>query len=117
VWPRVTKQTIDYGVMEQADRVAVIPVDINWTDVGSWGSLWSLLPADRGGNITVGPHLAINTHDTLAFGGKRLIATIGVEGLVIVDTDDAVLVCSREQEQVVRELVDQLRSEGLTQWL
>jgi mannose-1-phosphate guanylyltransferase len=85
--------------------------------VGSWGSLWSLLRADREGNIVVGPHIGINTHGTLAFGGKRLIATIGVEGLVIVDTDDAVLVCSREQEQAVRELVDQLRSDGLVQWL
>jgi mannose-1-phosphate guanylyltransferase len=117
VWPRVTKQTIDYGVMEQADRVAVIPVDIGWTDVGSWGSLWSLLPADRQGNIAVGPHIGINTHDTLAFGRERLIATIGVDGLVIVDTDDAVLVCSREQEQAVRELVAHLRSDGLAQWL
>ena len=117
VWPRVTKQTIDYGVMEQADRVAVMPVDIGWTDVGSWGSLWSLLPADRAGNIAVGPHIGIDTRDTLAFGGKRLIATIGVEDLVIVDTDDAVLVCSREQEQAVRELVDQLKRDGLTQWL
>jgi mannose-1-phosphate guanylyltransferase len=117
VWPRVTKQTIDYGVMEQADRVAVIPVDIGWTDVGSWGSLWSLRPADREGNIAVGSHIGIKTHDTLAFGGKRLIATIGVAGLVIVDTDDAVLVCSREHEQAVRELVDLLKSEGLHQWL
>jgi mannose-1-phosphate guanylyltransferase len=117
MWPRVTKQTIDYGVMEQAGRMAVLPVDIGWTDVGSWGSLWSLLPADRDGNIAVGAHVGINTHDTLTFSGRRLIATIGVQGMVIVDTDDVVLVCPREQEQAVRELVDQLRSAGLTQWL
>jgi mannose-1-phosphate guanylyltransferase len=117
VWPRVTKQTIDYGVMEQADRVAVIPVDIGWTDVGSWGSLWSVLPADRDGNITVGAHVAINTHDTLTFSGRRLIATIGVQNMVIVDTDDAVLVCPREQEQAVRDLVDQLKRENLQAWL
>jgi len=72
---------------------------------------------DRDGNIAVGPHIGINTHDTLAFGGKRLIATIGVAGLVIVDTDDAVLVCSREHEQAVRELVDLLKSKDLQQWL
>jgi mannose-1-phosphate guanylyltransferase len=117
VWPRVTKQTIDYGVMEQADRVAVLPVDIGWTDVGSWGSLWSLLPADRDGNIAVGAHVGINTHDTLTFSGRRLIATIGVQGMVIVDTDDAVLVCPREQEQAVRELVDQLKHKDLQAWL
>jgi mannose-1-phosphate guanylyltransferase len=117
VWPRVTRQTIDYGVMEQADRVAVIPVDIGWTDVGSWGSLWSLLTADQDGNIAVGTHVGINTHNTLTFGGRRLIATIGVRDMVIVDTDDAVLVCPRDQEQTVRDLVDQLKREDLQAWL
>jgi mannose-1-phosphate guanylyltransferase len=117
VWPRVTKQTIDYGVMEQADRVAVIPVDIGWTDVGSWGSLWSLLTADQNGNIAVGPHVGIDTQDTLTFGSRRLIATIGVRDMVIVDTDDAVLVCPRAHEQAVRDLVDQLKREDLQAWL
>ncbi len=117
VWPQVTKQTIDYGVMEQADRVAVIPAEIGWTDVGSWGSLWSLLPADQDGNISVGAHVGINTHNTLTFGGRRLIATIGVRDMVIVDTDDAVLVCPREQEQAVRDLVDRLGCGDLEAWL
>ena len=117
VWPRVTKQTIDYGVMEQADRAAVIPVDIGWTDVGTWGSLWSLLPADREGNIAVGAHVGINTHDTLTFSGRRLIATIGVRDMVIVDTDDAVLVCPRDHDQAVRDLVEQLKCEDLQAWL
>jgi mannose-1-phosphate guanylyltransferase len=117
VWPQVTKQTIDYGVMEGAKDVAVIPVSIGWTDVGSWGSLLMLLPADENGNILIGPHIGINTSDTLSFSEKRLIATIGVQGLVIVDTEDALLVCPKEQEQQVRELVDKLKSEGFSQWL
>ena len=116
VWPQVAKQTIDYGVMEGAGDVAVIPVDIGWTDVGSWSSLFELLPADEDGNSFVGPHLGIDTHDTLAFGDKRLIATIGVKGMVIVDTEDAVLVCAKEQEQQVRELVNKLDSNGFSQW-
>jgi len=117
IWPRVTKQTIDYGVMEGADDVAVIPVDMGWTDVGSWGSLLTLLPADGDGNILIGSHVGIDTHDTLVFGDKRLIATIGVQGLVIVDTDDAVLVCPKEREQAVREMVDKLKQGGFNQWL
>ncbi len=117
VWPKVTKQTIDYGVMEGAADVAVIPVSIGWTDVGSWGSLLTLLPADRDGNILIGPHIGINTRDTLVFGDKRLIATIGVQGLVIIDTEDALLVCPKEQEQEVRAMVDQLKQAGLSQWL
>ncbi|HEY73903.1 MAG: mannose-1-phosphate guanyltransferase [Chloroflexi bacterium] len=113
VWPQVAKQTIDYGVMEGAESVAVIPVDIGWSDVGSWASLLELLEADEAGNIVVGPHVGIDTQDTLIFGrsGKRLVATIGVEGLVIVDTEDALLVCTQEREQEVREIVHLLERE------
>jgi mannose-1-phosphate guanylyltransferase len=117
IWPQVAKQTIDYGVMEGAENVAVIPVDIGWSDVGSWASLLELLQADEDGNIIVGPHLGIDTHDTLAFGGKRLIATIGVKGMVIVDTEDALLVCPKEREQEVREIVNRLSKDGHSQWL
>jgi len=119
VWPQVTRQTIDYGVMERAEDVAVIPVDIGWSDVGSWASLLELLPSDGEGNIIVGPHVGIDTRDTLVFGksGKRLIATIGLEGMVIVDTEDALLVCTREREQEVRAIVRQLEEDGRSEWL
>jgi mannose-1-phosphate guanylyltransferase len=119
VWPQVTKQTIDYGVMEGAGDVAVIPVDIGWSDVGSWASLLDLLPADASGNTVVGPHAGIDTRDTLVFNknGKRLVATIGVADLVIVDTEDALLVCPKEREQDVREMVRMLEREGRGEYL
>jgi len=117
VWPQVAKQTIDYGVMEGAENVAVIPVDIGWSDVGSWASLLELLQADAAGNIVVGPHVGIDTRDTLILGGKRLIATIGLEGLVIVDTEDALLVCTQEREQEVRAMVKELEARGETDYL
>jgi len=114
IWPQVAKQAIDYGVMEGAEDVAVIPVDIGWSDVGSWASLSELLPTDGEGNIVVGPHIGIDTHDTLVFskGDRRLIATIGLEGMMIVDTEDALLVCPKGREQEVREIVRLLESEG-----
>ena len=117
VWPEVSKQSIDYGIMEGAKDVVGLPVDIGWSDVGSWGSLFDVLPVDAEGNVIVGPYLGIDTHGTLAFGGKRLIATLGVENLVIVDTDDAVLVCAKEREQDVRALVDALRVRGDVHWI
>ena len=119
VWPQVTKQTIDYGVMEGAGDVAVIPVDIGWSDVGSWASLLDLLPADANGNTVVGPHVGIDTRDTLVFNknGKRLVATIGVADLVVVDTEDALLVCPKEREQDVREMVRLLQSEERGEYL
>lgn len=117
VWPRVAKQTIDYGVMEGATDVVVIPVEIGWSDIGSWASLLELLPANQDGNILVGPTLEIDTHNSLVFSKKRLVATIGVENMVIVDTDDAILICPKEREQDVREIVKRLSSTGQDQWL
>ena len=117
IWPQVAKQTIDDEVMEGAQDVTVIPVDIGWSDVGSWTSLSALLPADEAGNIAVGPHVGVDTRDTLVIGGKRLIATIGLEGMVIVDTEDALLVCPKEREQEVREIVRLLEREGNQQYL
>ena len=117
VWPEVAKQTIDYGVMEEAEDVVVIPVDIGWSDVGSWAGLMELLPADEDGNVIVGTHTGIDTHDTLVVGGKRLIATIGLEGMIIIDTEDALLVCTMEGEQAVRAIVDKLRKQGDKKYL
>lgn len=121
VWPQVAKRAIDYGVMEGAEDVVVIPVDIGWSDVGSWSGLSDLL-ADLGdesedGNVVVGTHEGIDTHNTLVFGGERLVATIGLEDMIIVDTDDALLVCPREREQDVREMVQRLAREGLKEYL
>jgi mannose-1-phosphate guanylyltransferase len=112
VWPQIAKQTIDYGVMEGAQEVAVIPVDMGWSDIGSWASLVELLAADPQGNIVRGDPLILDTHDTLIFGGERLIAAVGVRDLVIVDSGDALLICHKDQEQRVRELVELLKAQG-----
>jgi mannose-1-phosphate guanylyltransferase len=103
--------------MEHAADVVVIPVDIGWTDVGSWASLAELLSQDQDGNIFVGPHNGIDTHNTFVFGGKRLVATIGVQDMVIVDSEDALLVCAKKREQDVREIVERLKENGDSQWL
>jgi mannose-1-phosphate guanylyltransferase len=117
VWPQVREQTIDYGVMERAREVAVIPARIGWTDVGSWSSLFELLPRDGAGNVIIGPHEGVDTHGTLVMGDRRLIATIGVENLVIVDTEDALLVSSKERAQDVRLIVKQLEKAGRIAWI
>ncbi len=117
IWPLAPAQTIDYGIMEGARYTAVIPVEFGWTDVGSWASLSELLPADQQGNIFTGPHLALDTQDTLVFSSKRLVATIGIKGMVIVDTEDALLVCPKEREQEVRRVVNLLKEEQYRHWL
>jgi mannose-1-phosphate guanylyltransferase len=109
IWPSVSKETIDYGIMEGAFDVVVIPIKIGWTDIGSWGSLFRLYPADAEDNVFIGPHIKIDTKNTLVFGNKRLVAVMGVQDLVIIDTDDVVMVCSREREQDVKVLVELLK--------
>jgi mannose-1-phosphate guanylyltransferase len=120
VWPGLKKETIDYGVMEKADRVAVIPADdLDWIDVGGWDRIFDLYSADEEGNVLVADVVkAVKSRGSLIYQvGDRLIATIGIEDLVIVDTDDALLVCHRHQAQLVRELVDELKKDQLDQYL
>jgi len=120
LWPDIRPQTIDYGVMEAAPKVAVIPaVDLGWSDVGSWDSLFELLDGDDAGNIVLGAqHLGISTVETMVYSEhpERLIVTLGVNRLVIVDTGDVLLVCDLEHAQEIRQVVDQLKS-GKSEYL
>jgi mannose-1-phosphate guanylyltransferase len=117
VWAEVENETIDYGIMERAEDVAVIPVDIGWSDVGSWATLIELLPADGEGNVVVGQHIGLGTRGCLIHGSHRLVTTIGLEDMIVVDTEDALLVCPRERVQEVRDLVEKLRESGREEYL
>ena len=114
IWPQVIHQTIDYGIMEHAEDVAVIPVDIGWSDVGSWASLPPLMEANAEGNYVMGAHVGVDTANSLIFehGAGRIIATIGLRDMIIIDTDDAVLVCPLDREQDVKALVKLLETAG-----
>ena len=107
-WGNVPRETIDYGVMEKADDVVVVPVDIGWSDLGTWSSVMNLMPGDPDGNVVKGRHLGLDTSGSLIFGGNRLIATVGVRDLIIVDTGEALLICDKSQDQRVRDLVKML---------
>jgi mannose-1-phosphate guanylyltransferase len=114
LWAQAPNTTIDYGIMEGAEHVAVIPAEgLGWSDIGSWESLLDVLPPDADGNVVIGiDHLGLGSHGTLIHGGSgphQLIATIGVENLVIVDTGDALLICPREKSQDVRAIVEALK--------
>jgi len=104
-WEEVPRQTIDYGVMEKAQDVVVLPVDIDWSDLGSWSSVKDLLPSDDDNNSVKGEHIGIGTENSLIYGGEKLIATIGIKDLIIVDTEEALLVCHKSQDQKVRDIV------------
>jgi mannose-1-phosphate guanylyltransferase len=114
VWPALENQTIDYGIMERAERVAVVPADFGWSDVGTWNALFKLMDADGERNVVVGDHVGVDTCGSFVYSEGRLIATIGVEDLIIVDTGDAVLVCPRDRAQDVKTVVDRLKREKRT---
>jgi len=116
-WSGVEKQTIDYGVMEGSSNVVVIPLEMGWSDIGSWSSFARLLPSDDNHNVVIGNHIEIDTSNSLIFGRRRLIATIGLEDIIIVDTDDALLVCPKKHDQKVREIVNKLGQESLKKFL
>jgi len=108
--------SIDTAVMEKTDRAAVVPVDIGWTDVGSWDALWQVARSDdqtdEDGNACEGDVVAVDSRRNVLRGDGRLLAVLGIEDLVVVVTADAVLVCPRGRAQDVGGLVDRLKAEG-----
>ena len=107
----VTADSIDYALLEKSNRVAVIPVDMGWTDLGSWESLHKVSDKDNEGNVLRGNVISQETKNSLIFSEKKLVASIGVENLIIVETDDALLVCDINRSQEVKELVERLKRE------
>ena len=104
------KDSIDYAVMEKTDHAVVMPLTVGWNDVGSWSALWEAGERDQKGNIERGDVISIDTCDSYIDAGSRLVATVGVEHLVVVETSDAVLVASKERVQDVKAVVDQLKN-------
>lgn len=116
LWPQIQPETIDYGIMENAHDVVVISAEgLGWNDVGSWEAMFDIFPADEQGNIAIGGrHLALDTQQTLVYtsNAERLIVTIGVDDLVVVDTGDVLMVCKKDQAQKVRQIVQDLKATG-----
>jgi mannose-1-phosphate guanylyltransferase / mannose-6-phosphate isomerase len=106
--------SIDYAVMEKTSDAAVVPLDAGWSDVGSWSALWEANPQDSDGNSHHGDVIAIDCHGTYAH-GQRLIAMIGLDDVVVVETDDAILVGNKARIQEVKQVVQKLKDEGRPQ--
>ncbi|MBF0516312.1 MAG: mannose-1-phosphate guanylyltransferase/mannose-6-phosphate isomerase [Nitrospirae bacterium] len=104
--------SIDYAVMEKSKKIATMPLDIYWNDIGSWDSIFEILEKDPGGNATTGDVIAIDTKDTMVLANKRLTVTLGIEDCLVVETDDVVLVSKRGQAQKVKNVVSMLKQRG-----
>lgn len=104
--------SIDYAIIEKSKKVRMVNFDLSWSDVGSWEQVYDLLQKDEKGNASFGPTKMMDTTNTLVFAKKRLLSTIGVDNLIIIETEDALLVADKKQGQKVKDLVKSLREEG-----
>ncbi|MCL4562890.1 MAG: sugar phosphate nucleotidyltransferase [Chloroflexi bacterium] len=121
IWPTLHPETIDYGVMEGARQIAVLPAaGLGWNDVGSWDSLFEVLPADENGNIMLETHpITLDVKNSLIVGNEsgRLVVAIGIKDLIVIDTGDALLICDKNQAQQVRKVVNELKERHQDQYL
>ena len=109
--------SIDNGVMERSDKAAMVPVAFKWSDVGSWGSLDEVAAKDKAGNVVGGRVIDIGSQRSVVYGDRRVVATIGLTDMVVVDTPDATLVCPKSRAQDVKRIVDILKQQGAPEHL
>lgn len=115
IYPNIRKISVDYAIMEPsaaAGDVVVVIGEFGWSDVGNWDMMNALHREDENGNIVLGDTLAINTTNSTIYSSKKLIATVGVDNLVVVETPDAIMVCNKDKAQDVRLIVDALNEAG-----
>jgi mannose-1-phosphate guanylyltransferase/mannose-6-phosphate isomerase len=103
--------SFDYAIMEKTKRAVVLPLNLFWSDVGSWESVYEVLPHDEKGNAKVGQVIDIDTQNCIILGNKRVISTIGLKDLMIVETDDVILIAKKGEGQKVREIVDRIKQD------
>ncbi|MFQ3549668.1 MAG: mannose-1-phosphate guanylyltransferase [Armatimonadota bacterium] len=113
-FPRIS---VDYAILEHAKNINVIPASIGWNDLGSWSSLFDVMDSDENGNSVVGNHVGIDTHNCLIHSTERLITTIGLDNLVVVDAGDVVLVLPKGRSQDIKILLEELKKKGYQKYL
>ncbi|MDH4184948.1 MAG: mannose-1-phosphate guanylyltransferase, partial [Nitrospinota bacterium] len=120
IYPTLPSISIDYAIMEKAaaDGLALVAAaDPGWSDVGSWRALYDLMPPDQDGNRANGELVAVNCSGLLSHNTKRLVAAVGVHDLIVVETDDAILILPKTQAQDVRLVIEEIKKRGLKQLL
>ena len=110
VWHRLPNISVDYGILEKAKNVVVVPaIGIDWSDLGSWQSLMEVLNKDKNGNVFKGDVIAVNTKNTFVWGDQRVIVPIGLNDCLIIDTPDALMICRKDRSQLVKDVVSILQ--------
>jgi len=118
VYSHTKPVSIDYGIMEVAKKVCVLKANFDWNDLGSWEAVYNISPGDANGNVVHSKeYVLINAKNNYFYSQKKLIAAVNIEGLVVVEMDDALLICKKEDSQEVKAVVDQLSRKGMSSYL
>lgn len=117
IYPTIPSISVDYGIMERSNDVVVVPGDFGWNDVGSWDVLGSIFPTDEKGNIRRGETIAIDSENSVVYSDNKLVTAVGIKDLIVVSTDDAVMVCPKDRAQDVKSIVDELKEQSKVEYL
>jgi mannose-1-phosphate guanylyltransferase/mannose-6-phosphate isomerase len=117
IYRKLTSISIDHGVMERSSKAAMIPVDFRWSDVGNWSSLEEVSPRDKAGNVVSGNVIDFGSRNSILYADQRVVATIGLDEMVVVDTPDATLICPKNKSQDVKKIVEVLKQKGAPEHL
>jgi mannose-1-phosphate guanylyltransferase/mannose-6-phosphate isomerase len=117
IYPTLEEESIDYGIMEKSRKAAMVVAGFPWSDIGSWSALDEVMEKNRDGNVLMGNMVGVDCKDSIFFTGDKLVAAIGLEGMVVVDTADATLITPKDKVQRVKDLVAKLKLEGKEEYL
>ncbi|MGD8381736.1 MAG: mannose-1-phosphate guanylyltransferase [Syntrophobacterales bacterium] len=117
IYPDLESISIDYGVMEKAENVIMIPADFGWNDLGTWASMSEIWPRDDQDNVYQGEIMALDSRQNVVFSRQKLCVLLGVDDLIVVDTEDALLVCPVHRAQDVSKILDAIKQRGMEQYL
>lgn len=118
LYKKVENTSIDFGIIEKTKRIFVIPADFGWSDVGSWGSLLEVLSSTKNVKlISSGHHVGIDSSECLIFAKEKLVATVGLKNIVVIDTPDAILICNSQESHKVKDLIEELKKQKKDKYL
>lgn len=117
VYPQIQSISIDYGIMEKSGDVMTVPAEFGWNDVGSFDMLKVMHEEDAQGNVVVGNCVNIDTRNSVVYSSGRLVTTLGLDNVVVVETEDGIMVCSKDRVQDVKKIVDELKAQGKDAYL
>jgi mannose-1-phosphate guanylyltransferase len=118
IYETITPEPIDTAIMESYPEIYAIPADLGWSDVGNWASLHEILKIESGGSSVIkGDHIGVDTENVLILGHNKLIATVGLKDVIVVDTPDVMLICHKDKAQDIKKILDELTEQGREMYL